>query len=45
LVRETSTLIPGSRFEIIEGAGHIPNVEKPKIVAELIAEHVKRMGS
>jgi 3-oxoadipate enol-lactonase len=45
LVRETSALIPGSRFEIIEGAGHLPNVEKPKIVARLVAEHVRRAGS
>ena len=44
LVRETSELIPGSRFEIIEGAGHLPNVEKPKIVAELVAEHAKTGG-
>jgi 3-oxoadipate enol-lactonase len=45
LVKETSALIPGSRFEIIEGAGHIPNVEKPKIVAKLVAEHAKRVAS
>ena len=45
LVRETSELIPGSRFEIIEGAGHLPNVEKPKIVARLVAEHARRAGS
>jgi 3-oxoadipate enol-lactonase len=45
LVRETSELIPGSRFEIIEGAGHLPNVEKPKIVAALVAEHAKRAAS
>jgi 3-oxoadipate enol-lactonase len=42
LVRETAALIPGSRFEIIEGAGHLPNVEKPKIVAGFAAEHARR---
>jgi 3-oxoadipate enol-lactonase len=45
LVRETSEMIPGSRFEIIEGAGHLPNVEKPKIVAGLVAEHANRAAS
>ena len=42
LVRETAALIKGSRFEIIEGAGHLPNVEKPDVVAALIAQHVRQ---
>jgi 3-oxoadipate enol-lactonase len=45
LVKEMAALIPGSRFEIIEGAGHLPNVEKPKVVAKLVAEHARRTGS
>lgn len=42
LVKETAALIAGSRFEIIEGAGHLPNVEKPSVVARLVAEHARR---
>ena len=42
LVKDMAALVPGSRFEIIEGAGHLPNVEKPKAVAELVAEHARR---
>ena len=45
LVRETAALIKGARFEIIEGAGHLPNVEKPAAVARLIAEHVTRTAA
>ena len=29
LVRETSNLIPGSKFNLIKGAGHVPCVEAP----------------
>jgi 3-oxoadipate enol-lactonase len=35
-VRETAALIPGARFEIIAGAGHIPCVEQPEALASLI---------
>ena len=45
LVRETASMIKGSRFEIVEGAGHLANVEKPATVARLIAEHVARTAA
>lgn len=40
LVRETAGLIPGARLEIIRGAGHMPNIEKPDVFARLVAGHV-----
>ena len=36
LVRSMAELIPGSRFEIIRDAGHIPCVEQPDALAALI---------
>ncbi|WP_255330634.1 3-oxoadipate enol-lactonase [Paracoccus albicereus] len=36
LVRETAAMIPGSRFEMIEGVGHIPCVETPDQYATLL---------
>jgi 3-oxoadipate enol-lactonase len=45
LVKETAALIAGSRFEIVAGAGHLANVEKPKIVAGVVAEHAKRAAA
>jgi 3-oxoadipate enol-lactonase len=36
LVRSLANLIPGSRFEIIRDAGHIPCVEQPDMLATLI---------
>ncbi len=34
LVRETADLIPGAGFHVIRGAGHLPCVEAPGVVAE-----------
>lgn len=37
LVRGLADAIPGARFEIIAGAGHIPCVEQPEALSALIA--------
>ncbi len=37
LVRSLAALIPGSRFETIEGAGHLPCVEAPGRLVSLIS--------
>jgi len=44
LVRGTAELIPGARFTLIEGAGHIPSVEKPGVLAGLIENHLDGVG-
>lgn len=41
LVRELSGLIRGSQFRIIENAGHLPCIEKPDAVANLIASFLR----
>ena len=42
LVRETAGLIEGARFEIIPGAGHVPNIETPEVFAALLTRHAAR---
>jgi 3-oxoadipate enol-lactonase len=44
LVRGTAALIPGARFEIVSGAGHIPCIEQPAILAKLINQHLQEAG-
>jgi 3-oxoadipate enol-lactonase len=41
VVRGTAELIPGARFEIIDGAGHLPCIEKPEILAALITSFLE----
>jgi 3-oxoadipate enol-lactonase len=49
LVEAFARSIPGARFEVITGAGHIPCVEQPEKLAELIRSfmehHMKRRHS
>ncbi|PSJ63194.1 3-oxoadipate enol-lactonase [Pseudaminobacter soli (ex Li et al. 2025)] len=45
LVRTTAELIPGARFEVIENAGHIPCVEQPAALIELIRNFLAELPS
>lgn len=44
LVRETTDLVPGSRFALMRGPGHIPCVEAPEAYAALIAGFLRETG-
>lgn len=41
LVRSLADTVPGARYEVISAAGHIPCVEQPQRMAELIADFVQ----
>ena len=43
LVRETVALVPGSRFELVRNAGHIPCVEQPQVTTDLITGFVQEI--
>lgn len=43
LVRSLADLIPGSRFKIIDGAGHIPCVEQPAALTALMRRFIARL--
>ena len=44
MVRETADLIPGSRFQLIRGAGHLPCVDKPQEFAAALTTFLKETG-
>jgi 3-oxoadipate enol-lactonase len=44
MVRETVDLVPGSRFELIRGAGHLPCVEKPEDYARILGDFIAATG-
>jgi len=44
LVRETVDLVPGSRFELIRRAGHLPCVEQPEEYARILTDFIKGTG-
>lgn len=44
LVRETVDLVPGSRFHLIRGAGHVPPVDHPAAYAEALTDFLHATG-
>lgn len=44
LVEETAALIPGARFHVIKGAGHLPCVEQPEALGALIGDFLRENG-
>ena len=44
LVRETVDLVPGSKFHLIRGAGHLPCVEKPQDYAQVLTDFMRDTG-
>ncbi len=44
LVRETTDLIPGSKFHLIRKAGHLPCVEQPEEYAQALSKFLKGVG-
>ncbi len=44
LVRETVDLVPGSKFALIRGAGHLPCVEDPDAYARILTDFLKEVG-
>ena len=44
LVRETIDLIPGSKYALIRGAGHLPCVENPDEYARILNEFIAKVG-
>jgi 3-oxoadipate enol-lactonase len=41
MVRETAALVPGSRFHLIRGAGHLPCVEQPAAYAAVLSDFLR----
>lgn len=44
LVRETTDLIPGSKFHLIRRAGHLPCVEQPEEFARVLTDFLTGVG-
>lgn len=45
LVRDLARAIPGARFEVVRGAGHLPCIERPETVADMIGAFMPLAGA
>lgn len=45
LSRELARLIPGARYEVIEGAGHLGNIERPDAFNTLVGAFIRGVDS
>ncbi len=43
LVKALAELIPGARYEVISGAGHLPCIEQPEAFAALVRQFVREV--
>ncbi|MFY9212122.1 MAG: 3-oxoadipate enol-lactonase [Aestuariivita sp.] len=44
LVRETVDLVPGSKFHLMRGVGHLPCVENPRDYAQVLSDFLRETG-
>jgi 3-oxoadipate enol-lactonase len=44
-MRQLQALIPGSAFEVIEGAGHLPNIDQPDAFNAVVARRLRSLTS
>ncbi|MCL3880982.1 3-oxoadipate enol-lactonase [Marivita sp. GX14005] len=44
MVRETTALVPGSRFELIRKTGHVPCVDAPDAYAEMLRDFLSSLA-
>lgn len=43
LVRQLADAIPGAEFRLMPGVGHVPSIEQPERLCELISEHLREV--
>ena len=44
VMAELAALIPGACLEVIDGAGHLPNIDQPAAFDDVLMRHLKRFG-